>query len=340
MPWSAIQSWPRQRECMPSFMRSTRRAPMCGSCVAGTWFHSSTNFENRPAGLYLGTLSEVRLGGFPSRICVSPAQIPGISESYCATLRAVGLRALPPQYLTEKLLHYPEHLPQGHFEITFPGQRGENAFPFRRRCLEQFRNGVRCPPRKRSFDGRRKSRRVERSAPDQKDHVDQVFRSGIDPIQTRQRVRVQLLGELLLPRNHRKYWWRDSAEAQPVPPLHFVQRLHHFVANPNVDVKTRKHSTVHPSLDRVTASPFRRSVHLLARFSNQKLEIVRELGRRCFLEHHAHLLPPLPRILGQSSSVIERQIDILRRSCGANPQLHNVSTLQHPWIRSLGTFRK
>jgi hypothetical protein len=55
-----------------------------------------------------------------------------------------------------------------------------------------------------AFYGGHKSQIVKLPLPNQEQHIDQIFRSGVHAIAARQRVRVHFLCKLLLSRNDRK----------------------------------------------------------------------------------------------------------------------------------------
>ena len=90
---------------------------------------------------------------------------------------------------------------------------------------------------------------------------------------------MDFLCKLLLPRNDRKRRRSNSAKPEPIPSLDHLNRLHHFVADPNIHVKAREPSTVHARIDRVATSTLGRSVQLLARLSHKKLKVIVELDR-------------------------------------------------------------
>jgi hypothetical protein len=50
---------------------------------------------------------------------------------------------------------------------------------------------------------------------------------------------VQLLCKLLFPRNDGKRRRSDSAKLEPIPSLDHLNRLQHFLADPNIDMKAR-----------------------------------------------------------------------------------------------------
>src|SRR5260370_28938873 len=151
---------------------------------------------------------------------------------------------------------------------------------------------------------------------------------------------MQFLCKLLLSRNDGKRRRCYSAKSQPVSSLNNVQWLEHFVADPNIHMKACEHTSVHPSFDRIAAATFGRSVQLFTRFSYKELKVIVELDRGCVLQHYAHLLPALIGAFSKSSPVVQGQIDIFRGSRGANPQLHRITSLQDPRIRSLWSLRK
>jgi len=135
-----------------------------------------------------------------------------------------------------------------------------------------------------------------------------VFRSGVHALASRQRIRMELFRKLLFGRNDRERRRRDAAEAKPVFPGHDIQRLQHFVPNADVDVETRKVSSVHSCLDWIPAAASRSAVQIFCRFPNEEFEVVVEARRRRFLKHEAHLFTPLFRVLRETRAVVQRQV--------------------------------
>ena len=115
---------------------------------------------------------------------------------------------------------------------------------------------------------------------------------------------MQFLCKLLLSRNNGKRKRSDSAKPEPIPSLDHLNRLHHFVADPNIHTKACEHTSVHPSFDRIAAATLGRSVQLFTRFSHKELKVIVELDRCCVLQHYPHLLPPLIGVFSQSSPVV------------------------------------
>src|SRR5437016_7964053 len=140
--------------------------------------------------------------------------------------------------------------------------------------------------------------RIEFFSADQQHHVNQVLGSCVDTLAPRQRVCVQLFRKLLFWRNHRERRRFHSTEPEPIFTRHYVQWLQHFVADTNVHVKAREVSSVHSCLDRIPASASGCSLKIFSCFAHQELEEVVEGRCRCILQHGAHLLATLVRVLG------------------------------------------
>jgi hypothetical protein len=102
----------------------------------------------------------------------------------------------------------------------------------------------------------RKSRIVEFPLSNQKQHIDQIFRSDVHAIPARQSVRMQFFRKLLFPRNDGQRRRSDSAKPEPIPSLDHLNRLHHVVADPNINMKACEHTSVHASFDRIAAATF------------------------------------------------------------------------------------
>jgi len=112
---------------------------------------------------------------------------------------------------------------------------------------------VRAAPLKREPQCFESSLIIESTRSDQEGEVQEVLHAAVLRL-PRERVCVDLFGELLLASDHANAGRRDSRETQPVPTLDRVMRLDDNVANACVEVKSGKDPRVHSSLDWVTGA--------------------------------------------------------------------------------------
>ena len=92
----------------------------------------------------------------------------------------------------------------------------------------------------------------------------------------RERVGVNLFGELLFASNHSDLRVFDTSESQPVAADDRFQRLHNHITNAGIQVESCKGSFVHPSFDGIARPAVRRGGQIRDRRSDLELEPVAE----------------------------------------------------------------
>src|SRR6516165_1724423 len=87
----------------------------------------------------------------------------------------------------------------------------------------------------------------------QESHVYKVFHSAVRRT-ARQRVGVELFGELLLAGDHPNLRRLDASESQPVPADYRFQRRRYYVTNAGVQVESSEYQFVHASFDGIAGA--------------------------------------------------------------------------------------
>ena len=170
---------------------------------------------------------------------------------------------------------------------------------------------------------------IQTTRSDQKSQVHQVLHSTVRSV-PRERVGVNLLGELLFARDRPNPRRFDAGESQPVPADDGLKRLHNHIANAGVQVESGEDPFVHSSFDGIAGPPVRRGGQIHGRRSDRVLEPVTERDVSHFLQH----LPYNPiRVIARRCCChhsLQRQVDVHRGSSSLEAQLQRITTLQNP----------
>src|SRR5207237_8021811 len=124
------------------------------------------------------------------------------------------------------------------------------------------------------------------------------------------RVRVKLLGPVLLDREYRYYSGRNARETEPVVALDALERLEDFVSDAEVDVKLYERSTIETGIDWKARAAFRSLTQFGHRLAHDEREEVRQIDGRCELKP----LSQRDRVSGASLGAPDGPVEVLGRS--------------------------
>ena len=163
---------------------------------------------------------------------------------------------------------------------------------------------------------------------DEEDQINKVLDPRVRSIVPRERVGMELLGELLGLGNRQRFGWWNPGEGKKVLSDEFFGCRDGGIAESNVDMESRKRSSCKKCIDWKASATTRRTLKLGARTTNLKDEVIAEVILCGGLQFIANVSQPGGQL---AFGTFDGEINVLGRACLRSiTKLHCVASLEKP----------
>ncbi len=176
---------------------------------------------------------------------------------------------------------------------------------------------------------------IETAAIHQQHEIDQILDARVRLPLARQRVSVEFLSEMFLPRNRRDGRRGDPGESKPVARLDNFGWIALHIAECDIQMESRECTAIEQRVHRVTSSAIGRSIQIHRRLTDVENKEIPQVARCRRLQNLQKRVGTSARI-PRNGRAFKTKIDIFRGPSGVQLQFERVCALQNPGRISLG----